>query len=157
MRRPSAVGLFSGQVTKDSIHDDDSRFSNKTPVGKFWSDAYLRPEILDAAEKVRFEAGFEAEKLGISGHAVALRWVLHHSALQSSLGDGIIIGARNLEQLRDHLEACDAGPLPSALAKVVEDIWLDVEPVAPWAWMGDVSGEIRKEFDQNDESHYIKS
>lgn len=115
-------------MTTDSIHNPESRWYNGTPIGKFWSDAYLRPEILSAAGKGQAAA----EKHGLSGHAVALRWVLHHSALSRGRGDGMIVGARTLEQLKDNLDACDAGPLPQDLFDVVDDIWPDVEPVAPW-------------------------
>jgi aflatoxin B1 aldehyde reductase len=92
---------------------------------------YLKPELLSAANRVHTEA----QKHGIVGHEVALRWVLHHSALKAEFGDGMIIGASSLEQLDANLKMCDAGPLPDDLVKVVEEVWAIAAPVAPWAYM----------------------
>ncbi|KAK4501751.1 hypothetical protein PRZ48_007560 [Zasmidium cellare] len=128
---PSGAGIFSGKVTKDSVHRTEGRFSNANFVGKLYADTYLRDELLRGAMKVH-EA---AQKHGLTGHAVALRWVLHHSALRADLGDAMLFSAPNLSQLEENLKICDQGPLPEELVKVMEDVWLVAEPVAPWAWI----------------------
>ena len=113
------------------MNKSTGRWSNSSPIGQFFSSIYLRPELLDAANKVHTEA----QKHGINGHEVALRWVLHHSALKGESGDGMIIGASSPAQLEDNLKMCDAGPLPADLVKVVEDVWPLAEPVAPFAYV----------------------
>lgn len=128
---PSGAGIFSGKVSKDSINLPEGRFSHTTFAGKFYSATYLRDELLSSAMKVH-EA---AQKHGLTGHAVALRWVLHHSALQKDLGDAILFSAAHLSHIEENLRICDEGPLPEELVKVVEDIWAVAEPVAPWAWI----------------------
>ena len=110
------------------MNNSTGRWSNASPIGKFFSAIYLKPELLEAANRVHTEA----QKHGINGHEVALRWVLHHSALKGELGDGMIVGASSVEQLDDNLKMCDAGPLPDDLLKVVEDVWPLAEPVAPY-------------------------
>ena len=88
---------------------------------------YHKDALLDAAKKVQDAA----EKAGITGHAVALRWVLHHSALKGELGDAMIIGASSFQQLEENLEICKAGPLPADLVRVVEDVWGPAKEFAP--------------------------
>ena len=132
--------MFSGKVSAESINNSDGRWTNTNPLGKWFSMMYLRPELLEAANRVHTEG----QKHGINGHEVALRWMLHHSALKAELGDGVIIGASSLEQLEANLKMCDAGPLPEDLVKVVEDIWPLAKPVAPYAWMEAPSPELIK-------------
>ncbi|KAK4952048.1 hypothetical protein LTR10_009968 [Elasticomyces elasticus] len=128
---PSGGGIFSGKVSMNSIDAPDGRFSHNTPVGKFMSSAYLRDELLAASRKVQAAA----QKHGISGQAVALRWVLHHSALRAELGDGLVVGFSSLEQLGENLKILDQGPLPQELVEVVDGVWSAAEPVAPWAYI----------------------
>lgn len=107
------------------------RFSHTSEIGKFWSSKYLLDELLDAAAKVRVEA----MKHGISGQAAALRWVLHHGVLSNKHGDGMIIGASSLAQLKENLDICEQGPLPDEIVKDINSVWPSAEPVAPWAWL----------------------
>ena len=88
---------------------------------------FLKDEILKAANEVHEAAQTE----GITGHSVALRWVLHHSILDGELGDGIIIGASSLKQLEENLEICKAGPLPAHLVKLVGEVGNKVGDSAP--------------------------
>lgn len=87
----------------------------------------MKGEILKAANEVHEVA----QKEGITGHAVALRWVLHHSILDAKLGDGIIIGASSLKQLEENLEICRAGQLPVHLVKLVDAVGDKVGDNAP--------------------------
>lgn len=118
-------------MTADSINKDTGRWSSKKPAGAFYSAAYLRPELLDAASKVNTIA----QQHGFNGHEAALRWILHHSILDAELGDGIIVGASSLEQFKANMDMCDKGPLPDDLVKLFEEVWKIAEPVAPWAWV----------------------
>ena len=97
------------------------------PVGRLYQSWYLKDEIIDAAKEVHETA----QKEGISGHAVALRWALHHSILDGELGDGIVIGASSLKQLEENLEICKAGPLPANLVKMVDEMGGKVRDRAP--------------------------
>lgn len=51
---------------------------------------------------------------------MALRWTIHHGALDSTRGDAIIIAASNLNQLEANLDAVEAGPLPPDVASALE-------------------------------------
>lgn len=118
-------------MSAESIHKPDGRFSHSSFIGKFFSSVYLRPELLEAADKVHTKA----MKNGFNGHEAALRWCLHHSALKKDLGDGMIVGASSIQHLEENLKACDGGPLPDDVVKVFEEIWPLAEPVAPFAYI----------------------
>ncbi|MCJ1391046.1 hypothetical protein MMC18_003907 [Xylographa bjoerkii] len=128
---PSGGGVFSGKVNKDSITIPGGRFDSSSRIGKLYGGLYLKEELLTAAHRVHDEA----QKHGLTGQAVALRWVLHHSALSEQHGDAMIIGASSLHQLEENLEICDGGPLPDDIVKVVEEVWQSARPFAPFAHM----------------------
>ena len=68
-----------------------------------------------------------AERHGISDYELAIRWVLHHSALDAGKGDAIILGASRPEQLEDTLRSCEKGPLPQELVDLMDQLWEKVE------------------------------
>ncbi|MCJ1478363.1 hypothetical protein MMC13_007043 [Lambiella insularis] len=128
---PGAAGFFSGNVTKDSANQKGGRWDTSMRLGQLYSDLYLKDELLKASKQIQTEV----QQAGISGHAVALRWALHHSALKAEHGDAIILGASSLPQLEENLKICDEGPLPEHLAKAVDDVWPTAKPFAPFAHM----------------------
>jgi aflatoxin B1 aldehyde reductase len=91
---------------------------------------YHKDALFDAANRVHTAA----EKAGITGHAVALRWVLHHSTLKAEHGDGMVIGASSVPQLKENLEICKAGPLPDEIVQIVEEVWGPAKEFAPPAF-----------------------
>jgi len=124
---PGAGGMLSGKVTRDSTNLKGGRFDKDTMMGQGYAAIYHKDALFDAARKVHDAA----EKAGISGHAAALRWVLHHSALKGELGDAMLISASSLNQLEENIEICKAGPLPAELVKIVEDVWGPAKESAP--------------------------
>jgi aflatoxin B1 aldehyde reductase len=126
---PSASGIFTGKLSAQSTEVKGGRFDSNSNVGKLYSGQYLKPELLDAAAKVHKES----EARGISGHEVALRWVLHHSALDASKGDAMIIGASSMKQLEENLRICEQGRLPDELLQLLESTWDVAKDVAPSA------------------------
>lgn len=67
---------------------------------------------------------------GISPVELAFRWVVHNSALDGSLGDAAVIGARNQEQLRETVAAINKGPLSAEAQSRVEALWAPLKPEA---------------------------
>jgi aflatoxin B1 aldehyde reductase len=55
---------------------------------------------------------------------VALRWMVHHSALNMVEGnDGVVIGASTVEQLKGSLTDLEKGPLPKEVLDVLDAGW----------------------------------
>jgi aflatoxin B1 aldehyde reductase len=88
---------------------------------------FFKDSLLEAAHAI----AAAAQREGITGHAVALRWILHHSALDASRGDAIVIGASSLAQLEENLQICRAGPLPSHLVQMVDEMGDRIKDAAP--------------------------
>lgn len=93
-----------------------------------YSGLYVKDELFSSAEKVQ---GRLLRRHGVAGHAVALRWIMHHSALDGGKGDGMTMGASNDWQLEENLKYCQQGPLPDEVVKAIEDSWVVMKPVAP--------------------------
>jgi aflatoxin B1 aldehyde reductase len=115
---PTAGGLFAAKTS--------SRYTTGKPgtanwIGMYKGDAKLE----DAVEKIRQIA----DEHGISAIDLALRWAVHNSPLKK--GDGVILGARNEEQLVQNVEAINKGKLPDRVAEKLDAIWESVKDVAP--------------------------
>jgi len=99
-------------------------------VGTVYSDWYQRPELEEVFQRI----SVAGEKHAISGHAAALRWTAFHSILDPKLGDAIILGASNVDQLKQNLDILEEGPLPQEVADAIESVYSYVgdAEIAPW-------------------------
>ena len=88
---------------------------------------YGKPALLEALK----EWDAIAKEAGVSRSALAYRWVLYHSALKGSLGDGCIIGATKTQQLEETLRDIKEGPLPTTAVERIEGVWGSVRQEAP--------------------------
>ena len=76
------------------------------------------------------DQGRHREGRGTHEHrtSAALRWLVHHSKLDSDRDDAIIIGASSIAHLQHNLSAVKQGPLP----QVVDAINSVGETVRPY-------------------------
>ncbi|EHK21196.1 uncharacterized protein TRIVIDRAFT_51799 [Trichoderma virens Gv29-8] len=122
---PAGGGFFAGNHKNGK---SGGRFDTSTFLGGVYSSLYLKPSIEAATENALAVAG----KHGISGHAAALRWTLHHGVLDAKFGDSIIIGASNIDQLNSNLDVIEQGPLSDdvvqAISKIFEEVGTDEIP-----------------------------
>ncbi|XP_041871762.1 aflatoxin B1 aldehyde reductase member 3 [Corvus kubaryi] len=121
---PLAGGLLTG---KYKYEDKDT----SQPTGRFfgndWAQAYRDRywkkhnfEGIALVEKALKEAyGSTAPSLA----SAALRWLYNHSKLQGSLGDAVIIGMSNLEQLEQNLNYSEDGPLLPGVVQAFDEAW----------------------------------
>merc|ERR1719350_25300 len=61
-----------------------------------------------------------AEAVGITVLEAAVRWTQHHSALDASRGDRVLIGVSRLEQLDPIMNAAKGGPLPESVVRAFD-------------------------------------
>jgi len=118
---PIAGGLLSGKIkSKDDI-PTDGRFSDAAGLGEKYRERYFRDATFKAIKGIE-EA---ATKAGLTMVETALRWVVHHSALNIKGGnDGVIIGVSSLKQLEGNLENLEKGPLPKEVLEAIDEAWL---------------------------------
>lgn len=113
---PLAGGMLTGKYRNIDELPDEGRFSlrAKSYQGRYWKDSYFQAVgcITEACSNE-----------GISDVEAAFRWLVHHSMLNASRGDGIIVGASRITQLRQNLAAIKAGPLPSGVVEAMERAW----------------------------------
>ncbi|ORY13749.1 aldehyde reductase [Clohesyomyces aquaticus] len=117
---PLAGGFLSGLPTFSSPSElVGTRFehvettANYGPFYRVWYDK----ESMHSAIR---ELKGKSDGHGIGLPEVAIRWLVHHSALQD--GDAIIIGPQNVEELEKYVEAYKAGPLPAELVDGIEEV-----------------------------------
>lgn len=134
---PLAGGLFSGKYTSVTERPEAGRFSDSSgSIGSRYRERYFHPAIFNALAIVEPVA----KKHSLTLVETAIRWLVHHSALEVKDGgkDGIILGVSSLEQLEQNLDALEAGPLPEELVKALDDAWKAAKPETPNYWHGEV-------------------
>ncbi|KAG8598549.1 hypothetical protein GDO81_002653 [Engystomops pustulosus] len=55
--------------------------------------------------------------------SAALRWMYHHSKLQGSQGDAVILGMSSKEQLVQNLDGAEGGPLLPPVVAAFDEAW----------------------------------
>ncbi len=113
--------LAGGFLTKSAKDFDGpvGRFDASTPIGELYMTLYNKPTFLAALgrwDTISTESGIPKAEL-------AYRWVAYNSMLEAGRGDGMVIGARTLEQLRQTLAALKKGPLRKGIVKQIDEIW----------------------------------
>jgi len=120
---PMAGGLLSGRYRGGGNKPQEGRFA----VYGFYADRYWKSSYLGAAEKI----AAACDREGIPPAHAALRWMMHHSALDGSHGDGAILGASRPAQLKENLAACAEGPLPGSVVDAFSAAWEMARPDCP--------------------------
>ncbi|KAF9101629.1 hypothetical protein BGX27_011396 [Mortierella sp. AM989] len=121
---PIAGGLLSGKHTFDK-DVEGGRFDVKTGFGKIYRQRYWNTLFFDsvkAIEKVSKEHNLTVTE-------TALRWMLHHSGMDSK--DGIIIGASSMAHLEENLKDLEKGPLPREVVDALNEAWEHVKVACP--------------------------
>ena len=117
--RPLAAGFLTGNVVKNE--PTGTRFSDDNPIGKF-AQKLFGAEDLHSAMKT-FDS--EVRSHNMTFIEVAIRWIVHHSALRDE--DGIILGASKEKQVRETVAMIKKGPLPEEVLKATEKLWSAVK------------------------------
>ncbi|XP_024076620.1 aflatoxin B1 aldehyde reductase member 2-like, partial [Terrapene carolina triunguis] len=119
-----AGGLLTGKykyVDKDTGQPTGRFFGNdwaQTYRDRYWKEHHFQAIAL--VEKALGEAyGSNPPSLT----SAALRWMYHHSKLQGALGDAVIIGMSNMDQLQQNLTCSEEGPLLPAVVEAFDRAW----------------------------------
>ncbi|KAF8215678.1 hypothetical protein K438DRAFT_606180 [Mycena galopus ATCC 62051] len=122
-------GKDLGVATKDGSRFD----AGASPFAQYYVDRYTG--LVPAIQELR-DAGvslylgllsllpsIRKAKHGLCPPQVAFRWLQHHSKLDPSKSDAILIGANTIERLGQTLEWNQEGPLPEELVKLVDALY----------------------------------
>ncbi|KAF7939834.1 hypothetical protein EAE99_001639 [Botrytis elliptica] len=118
-KRMSSSALAAGFLTGNysAGKSDGTRFSDNHPLGKAFQNLYGAPKLQQAMKNLESTLA----PLGISGREASLRWIYYHSKLGD--GDGIILGASKISQIRENVQSISAGPLSEEVVQKIEGIW----------------------------------
>ncbi|XP_060235162.1 aflatoxin B1 aldehyde reductase member 3-like isoform X1 [Meriones unguiculatus] len=121
---PLAGGLLTGKYKYEIKEEEQplSRFFGKKYDNFFrknyWKESYLKGIDL-VKESLKTTYGTRAPSMT----SAALRWMYHHSQLQGSQGDAVVLGLSSLEQLEENLAATEEGPLEPAVVEAFNQAW----------------------------------
>jgi len=121
------AGGFLVRTPQQITEGKEGRVDKSNPVGQLYHQLYAKPTILEGLndwEKI-------AQTAGISKASLAIRWVAWNSVLDQKHGDGIIIGASSTKQLKETLDAINAGPLDKNTVDGINQFWQKVKKDAP--------------------------
>ncbi|KGO77324.1 Aldo/keto reductase [Penicillium italicum] len=122
--------IAGGFLTKDVatlVSGGEGRWDPNSALGGIYNALFNKPDMLKGLEQWENIS----KESGISKAELAYRWVAHNSALKEELGDGLVIGSRNVEQLNQTLAALSKGPLSAEIAEQIEQVWKIVENDSP--------------------------
>ncbi|KAI8814988.1 NADP-dependent oxidoreductase domain-containing protein [Cladochytrium replicatum] len=122
---PVAGGFLT--KTREQLIEGAGRFvDDGVLVNKIYRDTFVKPWYLDFVDKW----AKISDESGISKSELALRWIVHHSALKGDHGDGVVIGATSMVQLQGNIDGLKKGPLPEAVVTQIEAAWDDIKQSA---------------------------
>ena len=119
MGRPLAAGFLTGKFVNNEYAG--TRFGDDNPLGKFAQKLFGAEDLKSAMRE--FDA--QAKSQDLTSVEIAIRWIAHHSALGAE--DGFIVGASNVEQIREIVQMLKKGPLPEEVLKMNENLWTAVK------------------------------
>jgi len=117
---PLAGGLLTGKHLSLDDLPDSGRFS----VERGYLDRYWKKEYFDVLRELQ-DACAES---GLKPVAVAMSWLINHSRLDATRGDGIILGASSLDHLQQNMAACEQAPLDASILEILERGWAIIKP-----------------------------
>ena len=112
---PLAGGVLSGKHNSHSTLPDEGRFStNRDYQKRYWKEDYFK--AIDTFVEV-------CNDENIPPYAAALRWLIHHSALDNRKSDAVILGASKIEHFQCNLAAVTEGKLPQNIVDALDKGW----------------------------------
>lgn len=121
------AGGFLTKTPEELLAGGKGRWNPGHFLGKLSNALYNKPGMLKGLEMW----GEIAKDMGVTKAELAYRWIAYNSILRGELGDGIIIGAKNMEQLKETLAGLKNGPLSEEVAGKIDEMWKLVEEESP--------------------------
>jgi aflatoxin B1 aldehyde reductase len=120
------AGGFLTKTREQLENGGGGRWDKESQIGKLYHGIYVKEANLEALDVW----GGIANDAGVSKAELAFRWIAYHSGLRKEVGDGLIIGASSLKQVRGTLEGLRRGPLGDEIVRRIEGVWELVEKEA---------------------------
>ncbi|XP_060235164.1 aflatoxin B1 aldehyde reductase member 3 isoform X1 [Meriones unguiculatus] len=121
---PLAGGLLTGRYKyqdKEGKHPLSRFFGNE--FSQMYMDRYWKEEYFNGLALVEKALKSTYGTSAPSMTSAALRWMYHHSQLQGTRGDAVILGMSSLAQLEQNLTFIEEGPLKPAVVEAFDQAW----------------------------------
>ncbi|KAJ3175585.1 hypothetical protein HDU87_006082 [Geranomyces variabilis] len=121
------AGGFLTKSPQQILDGGKGRWDPNSNFGKMYHALYNKPALMKALQIWEDLS----KSSGIPKVELAYRWVAHNAGLKQDAGDAIIIGARNVQQLRETVAGLNKGPLPADVAKQIDQVWALAKDESP--------------------------
>lgn len=121
---PLAGGLLTGRY---KYEDKEKEQASCRFFGNSWAEVYRnrywKKHHFDAIDLVQnsLQEAYGSERPSLT--SAALRWMYHHSKLQGSLGDAVILGMSSTEQYKQNMAGLEGGPLLPPVVAAFNEAW----------------------------------
>jgi len=127
---PLAGGILTGKY-RENDNPGTGRFSVNTAWGLKYRQRFWKKEMFDAIQLIESSS----QKYNITLPQASLSWLYFHSALSQEIGDGVIIGGSNLEQMTANINTIgQLKSLPEEVLTAIEEAWKITAPVCEQYW-----------------------
>ncbi|KAJ3132136.1 hypothetical protein HK100_005665 [Physocladia obscura] len=118
---PLCGGLLSGfHKFDEDVEGTGARFDPKTSQGARYRGRYWNNTYFTAVELVKRAI---ANHDGLTLISASHRWMFHHSKIDQSKGDGVIIGVSSVAHAEQNLTDCEGGPLPADVVSAFDEAY----------------------------------
>lgn len=98
---------------------------------KIYRDRYWKVEHFNAMNRINELLSEHHASENVTMAEAAYRWLLHHSLLDGSKGDRIVLGSSRVNQLETNLSYMSKGPLAKPVAEFFEEWWKSTSHLCP--------------------------
>lgn len=119
--------LAGGMLTGKHLHFEDAPEPGRFARLESYRKRYWKQSYFDAVDNIR--KACEAEDVPMV--EAAYRWLAYHSYLDTSMDDGILLGASRLEQMAQNMAAAEKGTLPQSILDAIDAAWEVAKPDCP--------------------------
>ncbi len=117
---PLAGGILTGRYRSLDTEPVKGRFV----VQPNYRDRYWKASHFQGLDSVRESC----DNAGISMISAALRWMFHHSAMDSTKGDAPILGTSKVSQMEENLRICGEPELLEEVVEKLQEAWQAAKP-----------------------------
>ena len=121
---PLCGGMLTGKHKfEDADKTEPGRFFGKGRA-ELYRNRYWKKVIFNAIEKIKSVLNeVYGKKVDIT--EASLRWMYHHSKLDGSCGDAVILGCSSYEHYKYNSKCITKGPLHDKVVAVFDECWRD--------------------------------
>ncbi|KAJ3070390.1 hypothetical protein HDU98_006594 [Podochytrium sp. JEL0797] len=108
---PLCGGLLTGFHKFETDPEKGARFDPTSTQGERYRGRYWNSTYFEAVEHVKAAVAKHDMTMINASH----RWMFHHSKLDQSKGDGVVIGVSSVKHAKSNLLDCEDGALPAVV------------------------------------------